>query len=211
MRPRRRNFVVVGNLEVEQVLKHSIFTDAQCIGWIGTRGEGKTESLITYLGVREPRVLAFDSFGSFTGIRLVDSIETALEDLQRFEVACRRRVQPEFSSDTHAYAEHAFKLIIECLRNCLVVLEELSLWTEPKITRRLRKLIIQGRQIGVRLLLVAQQVSLIPYELQSQMTHIVVFHLHRPADLDALERWVGKRIRKIVNRLDRFECVVVKL
>ena len=197
--------------EVERAIGHRAYTDSEVVGWVGMKGFGKTEGMKHFLRVREPRVLALDAFDDFEGLKLVADLDTALDDMQRFTRSCRRRVQPPFDADTYGYGAMAMQAILESLRNAVLALDELLMWVRPQTLDAFRKVIVQGRRLGIRTHYAAQLISLIPTEVKSQTTDLVIFHLSRPSDLEYLAKWTSKRIATTAKELEIGQCLHVRL
>jgi hypothetical protein len=185
---------------------------AQLVLTVGQRGKGKTDLIQTYLRSDEPRVLALDPFADLRGLRLCETPEDAVDELNEYPTACRRRLEPPIGDDSQEYAHDVFGLLIdEHVKNYLLVLDEVTLWTERVATKRLKTLCLQGRRLGVRLLVACQQLSLVPGIFLSEATDIVVFSTHRPRDLEVLEEWGGPELAEGANRLPEHEAIRLKL
>lgn len=196
-------------------IPHRVYTSAQCVIFTGRRGMGKTDAIKRYMDTCEPRLLAFDPFDDFDGIGLPDpddSIDEALADLAYY-TACRRRVRPPVGDDSRAYAEDAFEAMISGnfpLRDCLLVLDEMTLWTRPQASPTLEKLVLQGRRFGIRLAIACQRIALLPGVMLSEATELLVFRTTRPRDLFVLEEWGGRDLAIKAPNLQKGEaCLII--
>lgn len=194
-----------------QLLPHRTPDSAQTLVFVGRRGMGKTWLIGRYLMAREPRVLVLDPFEDFRAIRRRLTVERALEDLAEGK-PCRRRIVPPFGGDTKAWARSFFAACRAELRDCLLVLDEISLYSETKAPDDLEALLLQGRRIGVRTLLASQRLVTVPVEARSACTELVLFQQTGPLDLDQVERWTAtKDAAEAAPKLGPWECLVVTL
>jgi hypothetical protein len=208
---------VEDNRTVALRLKHLRPGQAQLILVVGQREKGKTYLIQTYLNpdlqrAEESRVLALDPFSDLRGIRLSNSPEEAVEDMEEYRTACRRRLEPPIGDDSREYADDLFQLLVESeLRDYLLVLDEVTLWTSRNQTRALQTLVLQGRRLGVRILCACQQLSLVPGIFLSECTELVVFRTNRPRDLEVLEDWGGKRLAELARNLAPRQAILLSL
>lgn len=160
-----------------------------------------------------------DPFDDFKGVLRRDSVLACLDDLHRGG-PCRRRVVPPLDSfdpetgeplGSRDYAEDFFRLAVRYLRNCTIVLDEMSLWTESSESETFQKLVLQGRRWGLKMVIACQRIQLIPGVALSEGTELVVFRLRRPRDLEVIREWGGKDVRDVVPYLTQGQCVVVDL
>lgn len=199
------------SVAIVDAIPHRVYSSAQCIVFAGRRGQGKTYAITRYMESREPRLLAFDPFDDFGRIQAadpVDSVDEALADLSYY-TACRRRVRPPVGEDSRQYAEDAFAAMIDGdhpLRDCLLVLDEMTLWTRPTASSALEKLVLQGRRFGIRMAIACQRISLLPGICLSEATELVVFRTTRPRDLDVLADWGGKELAEKAINLQKGEA-----
>jgi hypothetical protein len=202
---------VLTNDEAAELIPHRIPHKAQTIIVAGKAEQGKTYLLRRYLSELEPRVLAFDPYNNFRWIREA-SIDVAFRDLEEF-YAVRRRVVPPFDADTEAWAERIFvRIRKDKVRDLLLELDEISEWVnyrrEPSAA--LKKIALQGRQIGLRTIVASQILSYIPAPFQSMATDLVVFQTTRPADLDVLAKW-SKELAERAPSLQPRQCFYLSL
>lgn len=210
--------VLTTQLAVRQ-LPHRSFSRAQFVLFAGRRGKGKTVALSAYLESCEPRVLAIDAFNDLLGIRRRLEINDALDDLEANPVACRRRLVPPITIDlenprgtlsTIAYARLVMaELVRRRIRNVLLVLDELTLWTTPQGDNIIQLLALQGRRLNIRIAAAIQRLALTPGVLQSEVTELVCFQQTRPRDLEVLADWTDDETAETVRKLQVGECVVV--
>jgi len=194
-------------------IPHRTYARAQTVLFVGRRGYGKTWAMRRYLEAREPRVLAFDPFNDFGGLALREDVGEALADLSYYPT-CRVRVTPPVGDDSREYAEVAFGAMIDGehpLRDALLVLDEITLWTRPIPTSTFEKLILQGRRFGIRLAVACQRISLMPGIVLSEATEMLLFRVTRPRDLDVLQEWAGKAIVVKVQSLQVGEALTILL
>jgi hypothetical protein len=170
---------------------------------VGKRDQGKTALLRRYVENREPRVLALDPFGDFRGLMRTSS-ENAAIDLIQYATACRRRLVPPIRG-SRTWSEKLFDRLGDrgAPADYLLVLDEITLWSQKKETEPLERLVLQGRRLGIRLLVACQKVALVPDVLLSEATQLVVFHVSRPRDIDVLNEWddgLGDAARELPPR-----------
>ena len=215
-------FQILDSVDAAHGLKHRKYDRSQLIIFAGKREHGKTYACNAYIDEDEPRVLGLDPFGDFRGLSWPTEDRTssseALEDMAYYQRFCRRRICPPFGASSRDWAEDFF---VECvdgehpLTDALLVLDEITLWTLPRESAALQKLVLQGRRLGIRMVVCCQRVSLIPGVFLSECTDLVVFRMTRPRDLDVIDDWASShhegRLSDIAPRLDIGECVVVGL
>lgn len=169
---------------------------------------GKTFALRHFIESREPRVFVLDPFGDF-GTIPKRALSDALEEMELAgEGVCRRRVVPPIDDDSYEFAERFFAEAVVKLRNCLLILDEMTMWCSPRESRNLRKLILQGRRMGLRMGVAAQRVSLLPGIVLSEATEMMLFRLRRPRDLDVVQEWSTPVVAQAVASLRQGECVL---
>lgn len=199
----------MSNLEAAKLLPHKNYDRAQLVVFSGKRGMGKTYAIAHYIDVREPRVFVLDPFDDFGKITKSPSLESALLDLLRAkEAPCMRRVVPPIGEDSFAYAEKFFSLAIANLRDCLVVMDEMTMWSGMHESANFRKLVLQGRRLRLRMLLATQRLSLLPGVALSEATEMCFFRLRRPRDLFVVREWSNAQVSAQVATLSQGECVV---
>lgn len=206
---------VLPSLEAVSRLPHREYDKAQLILFAGRREQGKTTALRSYIETREPRVFAFDPFGDFGGLRLrVDPFEALGEMSDWHPGALRRRIKPPITEDSRGFATEIFEAMIgdeTPLRDSLLVLDEMSLWSGGIETATLRTLILQGRRLGVRIAAACQRISLVPGVMLSEMTQLVLFKMTRPRDLEVVAEWTDKATAEMCEKLQVGQCLVVNL
>lgn len=187
---------------------HKTFDHSQCLLFAGRKGFGKTTAIREYVQRYEPRVLFIDPFDDFSfggAAPLAPSIHDALSDLEENEVAWRR-LKPPLDS-TRDYGNYLFQEVVKRLRNTLLVVDEISLYTTQRASRSLETILFQGRRFGVRTIFACQRINRIPGDILSVGTEFFVFNTVRPRDLDVLEEWSGKEIADEAPYLDVGECL----
>jgi len=164
---------------------------------------------------REPRVLALDPFGDFKGLTTVDSIaeagELLNEDNSNPDRPCRIALRPSVNDDTLEFAEELFSELLQYARNFLLLADETTLWFNPQGSPRLKKVVLQGRRLGIRIGAACQQIQLVPWVLMSQLTQLAVFNTVRPQDVQVLREWVGKDVAEGASHLKQGEAYLVDL
>jgi hypothetical protein len=206
-------------LEAVRLLPHKSFDQAQLVIFAGNRGYGKTTAMREYVGALEPRVLCVDffkDFGGKGGIQLAYSLADALADLDESS-ACRRRLVPS-TLESQAFGEHLWRVVFdddEGARDCLLVLDEISLLSPQRASDALRRVVNQGRRYGLRIATACQRVQLVPDVMRHEATELVLFHTANPTDLEVLDEWVprvdGVRASEVAPLLKIGECLYVQL
>jgi hypothetical protein len=194
-------------------LPHKSYDKAQLILFSGKRGFGKTTAMREYLRVLEPRVFALDPFNDFPSIQRCFSVQEGFDDLEE-NAACRRRFVPTINNGTRPFGDAFFRRVFDSergLRDCLLCLDEITLWSGSHETESLQKLILQGRRIGIRLLVACQRIQLVPQVMLSEMTHLVIFSTTRPRDLDVIEEWGGRSYSEIAPHLKVGQSLLLSL
>lgn len=202
---------ILDGADAERLVGHRNFDEPQTILALGKRKQGKTFFMNSYIQVCEPRVLAIVLHDEFTGLQQSASIEDALDDMWANPIACRRRVRPPFGARTRDWANEVFGELLSSLRNSLILLDEIAKWSKPKQSEELEDLILQGRHYGLRMMIGSQILKLVPYDLQSEATDLVIFKTSRSADLDALAEMTDRNIAEKAKRLTRGQCLHVEL
>jgi hypothetical protein len=218
-------------------LRHRDYDRAQLLLFAGVREHGKTFALKRYIDSGEPRVLAFDPFEDFTSLSWPSSgdpedLSGALSDLEWWKTSCRRRVRPPIGAamagegGSREWAELAFADLIEgregspALRRCLLVLDEITLWTGPREGQALQTLVLQGRRLKLRMAIACQRIALVPGVLLSECTDLIIFKTTRPRDLEVLDEWGNSRrgrvgraegVAELAATMEIGECVAVRL
>jgi hypothetical protein len=195
-------------------LPHKNYDRAQLILFAGKREHGKTTALRGYVETREPRVFILDPFGDFESVRLRVDPETALADMASTEGAMRRRITPPIDLESREFSSWLFNEMVDGenpLRDCLLVLDEMSLWSGAIETQELRTLILQGRRLGIRIAAACQRISLVPGVMLSEMTELVLFRMTRPRDLKVVAEWTDDSVAEICPKLQVGACFVVNL
>jgi hypothetical protein len=168
-----------------QLVPHKSFARAQLLLVAGKRDQGKTTFVTGYIETNEPRVLIIDPFNDFGRVRRRLDLDDAIEDLLEYPTACRRRVVPEVSIEwdengdprptleTRRYFERLVgKLVSRKVRNLLLVLDELTLWTTPRGSELLELLIFQGRRFNIRVATAIQRMALTPGAMQAEWSSV---------------------------------------
>ena len=226
------------SIEAVDGLRHRDYDRAQLLLFAGVREHGKTYALKRYLDSGEPRVLAFDPFCDFNSLSWPSSgdpedLPGALADLEWWKTSCRRRVRPPIGAagasgegGSREWAEEAFADLIDgregspALRRCLLVLDEITLWTGPREGQALQTLVLQGRRLKVRMAIACQRIALVPGVLLSECTDLIIFKTTRPRDLEVLDEWGNSRrgragraegIAELASQMAIGECVAVRL
>lgn len=202
---------VLDNEEAAARVPHKLPGRAQTIIVAGKPEMGKTHFIRSYLSALEPRVLAFDPFNNFPWIRKA-SLALAFEDLEH-EYVVRRRLVPRYGADLEEWAEEIFKKLVEdAVPDLLIELDEISLWIDHRkpFSGHAKELILQGRQVGTRIIAASQILAYIPSVLQSLATDLVVFQTTRPDDLIVLGKW-SKELAARAPSLKEFQCFYLSL
>ena len=101
------------------------------------------------------------------------------------------------------------------LRDALLVLDEITLWSSSRESEALQKLVLQGRRLHIRMLVACQRVSLVPGVLLSECTDMLVFRTSRPRDLDVLQEWGSVHgdadLAELAPGLEIGECLSISL
>jgi len=205
---------VLSTEEAIDRLPHSLPDRAQLVLFAGKRGQGKTTAISRYIETREPRVFALDPFDDFRGIKRYDSFWEAFRLMGRGEPARRVRYVPDISIDTQEWADAFFRRIRDPklnFRNLLLLLDEISLWSEPHEGKNLKALIMQGRRFGIRICAASQKIAMVPQSVQSEVSHGVFFKMNRPADLETMRKWAGDEAAEAVQHLTPGRCLLLDL
>lgn len=217
-----------------QQLPHKSYDKAQLVLFAGVRGQGKTTAMSQYIETREPRVFMLDPFNDFRGLRYRESCEEALEEMASAS-AIRRRVVPPISKDSREWAREFFNRCVggrvnefsggaagwdreewdgierDGLTDCLLGLDEMTLWSNSDEQTELRTLILQGRRLGIRIVAACQRIALVPGVMLSECTQLVLFRTTRPRDLQVIAEWTDRKTAEIASKLQVGECIVVNL
>lgn len=198
-------------LQAVRLLPHRQYHSAQLLLFAGRREQGKTTALRAYVETREPRVLVLDPFDDFGTIRRRGDLALALEELGDGE-PCRRRVVPPMGVGSHEYAEALFSELVEReVGDLLLVLDELTLWSKPRASVTLTKLVLQGRRLGIRIAAAIQRIALTPDVMQSELTELVLFNIARPRDLETVADWTDGETAETCSKLRQGQCLALML
>ena len=226
------------SIEAVDGLRHRDYDRAQLVLFAGVREHGKTYAIRRYIDSGEPRVLGLDPFQDFDSLSWPSSddpedLPCALADLEWWKTSCRRRVRPPIGAagaagegGSREWADDAFRDLIDgregspALRRCLLVLDEITLWTGAHERQALQTLVLQGRRLKLRMIVACQRIALVPGVLLSEATDLIVFKTTRPRDLDVLDEW-GNSVRgrsgraegiaDVASRMAIGECVAIRL
>lgn len=199
----------VSNIEAAKLLPHKNYDRAQLIIFSGKRGMGKTYAISHYIDVREPRTFILDPFNDFGKFTRSPTLESGLIDMVTSKNGpCVRRVVPPINEDSYAYAENFFQYAISNLRDCLIVMDEMTMWSGAHETENFRKLVLQGRRLRLRMLLATQRLSLLPGVALSESTEMCFFRLRRPRDLFVVKEWANAQVSAQVSQLNQGECML---
>lgn len=149
--------------------------------------------------------MALDPFADFYTLKTAPDIDSALYDLMTFDV-CRRRLEPPIGDGSRDYAEDFFSSCVEDLEDCLLVLDEITLWSGPVASKALETLVLQGRRLGIRIIVACQRISLVPGVILAEATDIVLFHMSRPRDLKVAAEWSDKETASRLRALEIGQC-----
>jgi hypothetical protein len=211
-------------LTTEQALErvpHLAPGRAQTVLVTGRRGYGKTVfvggtpdgEVNGYVERCEPRVLLLDVHGDYTRLRRRVRWQDALDDLEKTDGPCRRRVVPPVSEGSNSvdFGEEFFPACVDRLRDCLLVIEELTNYCSSTIIRgtALETLILQGRHFGIRMVVTCQRLNRIPGEFRSEANQIVIYNTKQPRDRRILEEWGMEDAWTVAPELGVGECVVL--
>lgn len=217
------------------LLPHRRYNQAQLVAVTGKRGSGKTWLVQHWIQRQEPRILILDPFDKdFPGTRRRLDYQVALQELRqtadegaergdRF-VPLRRRVVPDwgyldpsakFSGNCRDYAERFMEALIaacppgEAPLNILLVLDELSLYVGRQIRgTAFETLVLQGRRMGIRTIVVTQRTNRFPIEMRSEVTEFVAFNASLRQDLEVYEEF---GVPEGAQYLKRGECFYVPM
>lgn len=197
------------SLEAVLQLPHRNYDRAQLVLFTGRRGFGKTVALRKFVSDLEPRVFILDPFEDFPEVRRRLSLSEAMEEMAQGK-PLRRRVVPPIDHESRDFAERFFELAIEKLRDCLIVLDEITLHSDRMETQQLRTLILQGRRLGLRMAIAAQKIQFVPQVMLGEVTELVIFRTTRPRDTYVLSEWAGDSVAEEAKTLGVGECLLVK-
>ena len=204
--------------QAASLLPHKDYERAQLLLFAGKKDQGKTTALKSYIEICEPRVFILDPFDDFATVRQRLDLADALRDMAEGGPGRRRVVPPLVVEDENGeivkagsreYAHRFFKLAIASLRNCLVVLDEMSLWSGNREDAILQAVILQGRRLGLRLAVACQRIQLIPGVMLSEATEMVLFKMRRPRDLEVVKEWAGEDVAAQLPKLKQGECIIL--
>lgn len=200
-------------LTTEQValaIPHLPNNEAQTDCYVGKRGYGKTTALRRWLASGpEARVLQLDIYDELDGPRS-PSIEHAVYDLARFG-PCWRRVSPP-RGGTRAYGDHFLRQVLEYVRDCVIVIDEVTKFFDADGTDDLEELVFQGRKYGLRFASTTQRVNELPRQIRAEATRLVLYHTTWPYDLQEIGRWTGsEQVKAEAPTLQRGECFLITL
>lgn len=210
----RTNHQILTTEQALAQIPHRSYDVAETILFGGMRGQGKTYGMRMRIEDREPRILMFDPFNDFRDVQAVSSIDEALWDMSYWPEACRRRIIPPIGDDSMDFAEDVFAKIIEGeyrLRNSVLALDEISLWSRFSASKRLTTLIRQGRRLGIKMLAASQRLADVPATLLSEVTEIVAFRFARPRDLEVLKNWSDEETVALCEGLSVGKCLLLQL
>ena len=208
--PNPKALKILSPQEAALSLPHRNYHRAQTVFFVGRRDQGKTSALRMYIEHSDPRVFALDPFNDFTGLRARGSFWDALNDMDGDEPMRRRFVPPDVV-DSRAFGRSFFKAVVEHLRECLLVLDELTLWTDENPTTHFEMLILQARKFRLRLAIATQEIQYAPAVCQGQVTEFVLFNVQGPRNLQRVKEWCGEQAAEMCPNLRQGECLVVSL
>jgi hypothetical protein len=200
-------------LTTEEALRqipHLMPGHSQCVVVAGRKEMGKSYLVREWIEEGEPRVLCLDPQGDYPWIRRRLEIDDAVADLASGE-PCRRRVVCPWQEDTREFGERFFRAIVEDVRDCLIVVDELTMFTDTTPTtmdRSFRKILFEGRKPGLRLVLASQRVVHFG-EILSEVTELCLFKLVRPRDLETVAEWTDEIASQKVAELEPRHCLLL--
>jgi hypothetical protein len=188
-----------------------------------------------WINRQEPRILVLDPFDKdFAGVRrrvdyhaaLAELRETADEGAGRNHyVPIRRRIVPDWGSlDTSAKfsgncRDYADRFLADLVSACppgapplnvRLVLDEISLYVGRSIRgTAFETLVLQGRRMGISLLVATQRTMRLPVEMRSEITDFVAFHAFMKGDLEVYEEFGIEDAETEAPQLQRGECFYV--
>jgi DNA helicase HerA-like ATPase len=224
--------------EAVRLVPHRRFDQPQLITVTGKRGSGKTWFLQQWLERQEPRVLVLDPFDKdFAGIRRRENYEDALDEFRATAdrenlstdagnyAPLRRRVVPDwgyldptakFRGNARDYADKFMESVVEHAPpgapplNLRLVLDELSLYVGRQIRgTAFETLVLQGRRMGVSLVVATQRTMRIPVEMRSEVTDFIAFNATLQSDLEVYEEFGVPDAYSQAPHLHRGECFYV--
>lgn len=205
--------------QLAKILPHSDYDEPQTMAIWGRRGMGKTFAETAYIEERESRLLVITPRpNDFLRVREAESLDQALEDLSHGE-PCRRRVVVDRGElgeleGLEEYGDFMWGRFCTELRDVLLVVSEAHRFSLPPPKpphRDLVDLVTQGRHWGVRMMADSQRPQFFQSVYLAEGTHLIIFKLVLPIDLDVVERWAGPEVRDTVAGLDKGKCVIVEL
>jgi hypothetical protein len=202
---------VMSSQEAQHVIPHARWPDAQLIMVCGMRGMGKTYFMEHYVAAGEPRVFVIAARDEgFPRVRRRLDWRQSLEEMEAGGPLWRKYVIPK-EVPSAEFAEEFFEAALVQLEDCLIVIEEAPhLIENPDIRRSpLERIILQGRNDGVRIMAGAQRLNRLPTAMRSEATEIVMFRAKFPEDLDIYRSWGFDDAREVGPHLGRGQCYVI--
>jgi hypothetical protein len=201
----------------------------------GKRGSGKTWWIQHWINEAEPRLLVLDPFDKdFVGVRrrvdyaeaLAEFRETADRGAERGRyIPLRRRIVPswghldpdaKYSGNCRDYAEKFMDAIVEACPpgapplNVRLVLDELSLYVGRNIRgTAFETLVLQGRRMGVSMIVATQRTMRIPVEMRSEVTDMLCFNASLEGDVEVYEEFGMVDAEEVAPSLKRGECYYI--
>jgi hypothetical protein len=223
------------NDQAAEILPHRRFDQPQLIVVAGVRGSGKTYWIQKWINEAEPRLLVLDPFDKdFAGIRrrldyrraIAELRETADKGAQSDRyIPQRRRIVPEwghldpeakFKGNCRDYADRFMEAVVEACPtgapplNIRLVLDELSLYVGRNIRgTAFETLVLQGRRMGVSMIVATQRTMRIPIEMRSEVTEMLCFHAHLRGDVETYEEFGWEEAETEAKTLRKGECYYI--
>lgn len=172
-------------------------------------------------------MLVIDAFDrDFAGVRRRVDYRTAIEELRETAdaasgdryVPLRRRVVPTWGAGGNCQdwgVDFLDALVAACPPgaaplNVRLVVDELSLYIRMNIrSTSFETLVLQGRRMGISLVVATQRTARVPIEMRSEITNFVMFNATLKRDLETYEDFGWPEAESEAPTLKRGECYVV--
>ncbi len=203
-----------GKVAAAQV-EHKRPDEAQIVGAIGLRGTGKTTFLRHYSARQEPRRLALDPFGDFTGgyTTFKEDWREGLEWLKREPRALSVRLALPLSTDSIEWGDSIFNSLLsinpeQFAWDLLLILDEVHRYGAERESRPLLQLILQARRLGIRVAYGSQRMVYVPRVIMNETTDLAVFRIRSPTDRKRLDEWTVEGAGDEAAHLEDRTCLL---
>jgi DNA helicase HerA-like ATPase len=161
----------------------------------------------------EPRRLALDPFGDFTGgyetfTSARDGLRAMLDNPRSMSV----RLEPPNQARLVDWGESVFHALLsidpkKVQWDLLFLVDEIHRYSRSQEKDALLELGLQARHFGIRLALGSQRMVYVPMGLMTEVTDLAVFQIRAPADRKRLAEWTDEDDEaENAYRLERGEC-----